>query len=223
MKLGNGNYPFHHKFKLPAGLRGDLILLQWYYLTANSWWVLLNTCRDFNFFVPYEILIILVNLFQQAWGIRLLWLAREFLSWKPFYMRSNSSWWPWSSWAGMWVFIWVFLCIVIPYDTSIFFNDVLQTLFLSSFGTVPKLKLGSQTVVTHHLLLDLFPLLYPLQFQLIHQAKDPLRFLARSQHLLMLHLRQLSSQLAFLLQLPSFKIMRLLPQPPHLWTREPRW
>ena len=37
MKLGNGNYPFHHKFKLPAGLRGDLILLQWYCLTANSW------------------------------------------------------------------------------------------------------------------------------------------------------------------------------------------
>jgi len=37
MQLGNGNYPFHHKFKLPAGLRGDLVLLQWYYLTANSW------------------------------------------------------------------------------------------------------------------------------------------------------------------------------------------
>jgi hypothetical protein len=32
----DGNYPFHHLFKLPNGLRGDLILLQWYYLTANS-------------------------------------------------------------------------------------------------------------------------------------------------------------------------------------------
>ena len=32
----DGNYPFHHLFKLPNGLHGDLILLQWYYLTANS-------------------------------------------------------------------------------------------------------------------------------------------------------------------------------------------
>ena len=32
----NGEYNFHHKFKLPGGLRGDFILLQWYYLTANS-------------------------------------------------------------------------------------------------------------------------------------------------------------------------------------------
>jgi len=32
----DGNYPFHHLFKLPNGLRGDLVLLQWYYLTANS-------------------------------------------------------------------------------------------------------------------------------------------------------------------------------------------
>lgn len=33
----NGEYTYHHQFKLPEGLRGDLILLQWYYLTANSW------------------------------------------------------------------------------------------------------------------------------------------------------------------------------------------
>ena len=33
----NGEYMYHHQFKLPEGLRGELILLQWYYLTANSW------------------------------------------------------------------------------------------------------------------------------------------------------------------------------------------
>ena len=33
----DGNYLFHHMFKLPDGLRGDLILIQWYYVTANSW------------------------------------------------------------------------------------------------------------------------------------------------------------------------------------------
>ena len=102
----------------------------------------------------------------------------------------------------MWVlFVWVFICVFISYDTSIFFNSVLQSLFLSSFGTVQKLKLGSQTVVVHHLLLDLFPIIYPLHFQLLSQAKD--------QHLLMLHLRQLPSQLVFLHQLPSFKITTL--------------
>ena len=33
----NGDYLFHHRFKLPTGIRGDLILIQWYYVTANSW------------------------------------------------------------------------------------------------------------------------------------------------------------------------------------------
>lgn len=32
----NGDYYFHHKFKLPEGLEGGLVLIQWYYLTANS-------------------------------------------------------------------------------------------------------------------------------------------------------------------------------------------
>ena len=32
----DGTYNFHHKYKLPDGLKGDLILLQWYYLTGNS-------------------------------------------------------------------------------------------------------------------------------------------------------------------------------------------
>jgi hypothetical protein len=31
-----GYYHFYHLFKLPDGLRGNLVLLQWYYLTANS-------------------------------------------------------------------------------------------------------------------------------------------------------------------------------------------
>lgn len=35
-KTPANNYLFHHKFKLPDGLRGDLVLLQWYYLTGNS-------------------------------------------------------------------------------------------------------------------------------------------------------------------------------------------
>ena len=35
----NGDYLFHHKFKLPDDLRGDLILIQWHYVTANSWLV----------------------------------------------------------------------------------------------------------------------------------------------------------------------------------------
>lgn len=32
----NGEYHFHHEFKLPDGLRGDLVLIQWYYVTGNS-------------------------------------------------------------------------------------------------------------------------------------------------------------------------------------------
>merc|ERR1740121_725466 len=36
LKEPNGNYIYKHRYKLPEGLRGDLILLQWYYVTANS-------------------------------------------------------------------------------------------------------------------------------------------------------------------------------------------
>lgn len=32
----NGHYKFSHRFRLPEGLSGDLVLLQWYYITANS-------------------------------------------------------------------------------------------------------------------------------------------------------------------------------------------
>ena len=28
---------FTHKYKLPAGLEGDLVLIQWIYITANTW------------------------------------------------------------------------------------------------------------------------------------------------------------------------------------------
>ena len=30
-------YIYHHRYQLPEGLKGDLILIQWYYVTANSW------------------------------------------------------------------------------------------------------------------------------------------------------------------------------------------
>jgi hypothetical protein len=33
---GNDNYKFSHRFRLPEGLSGDLVLLQWYYITGNS-------------------------------------------------------------------------------------------------------------------------------------------------------------------------------------------
>lgn len=36
-RSSNGKYLFHHRYQLPTGLSGDLVLLQWYYLTANSW------------------------------------------------------------------------------------------------------------------------------------------------------------------------------------------
>lgn len=35
-KDNNGQYKFSHRFRLPEGLSGDLVLLQWYYITANS-------------------------------------------------------------------------------------------------------------------------------------------------------------------------------------------
>lgn len=35
-KTPDNAYLFRHQFKLPDGLRGDLVLLQWYYLTGNS-------------------------------------------------------------------------------------------------------------------------------------------------------------------------------------------
>ena len=37
LKEGNGAYKYHHQYKLPDGLQGELILIQWYYVTANSW------------------------------------------------------------------------------------------------------------------------------------------------------------------------------------------
>jgi len=36
LKEANGNYKYHHRYQLPEGLQGDLILIQWYYVTANS-------------------------------------------------------------------------------------------------------------------------------------------------------------------------------------------
>ena len=36
-RSSDGNYLFHHKYRLPDDLRGDLVLIQWYYITANSW------------------------------------------------------------------------------------------------------------------------------------------------------------------------------------------
>ena len=35
-KDNSGDYKFSHRFKLPEGLSGELVLLQWHYLTANS-------------------------------------------------------------------------------------------------------------------------------------------------------------------------------------------
>mmetsp|Transcript_15209 Transcript_15209/g.24989 ORF Transcript_15209/g.24989 Transcript_15209/m.24989 type:complete len:485 (+) Transcript_15209:114-1568(+) len=35
-KDGGGDYKFSHRFKLPAGLSGELVLLQWHYITGNS-------------------------------------------------------------------------------------------------------------------------------------------------------------------------------------------
>jgi len=35
-RSSDGNYLFHHKYRLPDDLRGDLVLIQWYYITANS-------------------------------------------------------------------------------------------------------------------------------------------------------------------------------------------
>ncbi len=37
-KDDGGNYFFSHRFKLPEGLSGELVLLQWHYITANSCW-----------------------------------------------------------------------------------------------------------------------------------------------------------------------------------------
>ena len=38
MKEGD-YYSFHHKYRLPANLSGDLVLIQWHYVTGNS-------CKD---------------------------------------------------------------------------------------------------------------------------------------------------------------------------------
>ncbi len=35
-KDNGGDYKFSHRFKLPEGLLGELVLLQWHYITANS-------------------------------------------------------------------------------------------------------------------------------------------------------------------------------------------
>ena len=35
-KDNSGDYKFSHRFKLPEGLSGELVLLQWHYITANS-------------------------------------------------------------------------------------------------------------------------------------------------------------------------------------------
>jgi len=35
-KDGSNNYKFSHRFRLPEGLSGELVLLQWHYITANS-------------------------------------------------------------------------------------------------------------------------------------------------------------------------------------------
>ena len=34
--LSSGNWNYSYKFKFPDGLSGDLVLLQWHYVTANS-------------------------------------------------------------------------------------------------------------------------------------------------------------------------------------------
>jgi len=34
--LSSGNWNYSYKFKLPDGLSGDLVLIQWHYVTANS-------------------------------------------------------------------------------------------------------------------------------------------------------------------------------------------
>ena len=51
LKEPNGNYIYHHRYQLPEGLKGEFILLQWYYVTANSWYVANNKeclCIYFN-------------------------------------------------------------------------------------------------------------------------------------------------------------------------------
>ncbi|KAL7428668.1 hypothetical protein ACHAXM_001426, partial [Skeletonema potamos] len=35
-KLQKEIYKFSHRFRLPQGLSGDLVLIQWHYVTANS-------------------------------------------------------------------------------------------------------------------------------------------------------------------------------------------
>ena len=35
-KDNDGDYKFSHRFRLPAGLSGELVLLQWHYITGNS-------------------------------------------------------------------------------------------------------------------------------------------------------------------------------------------
>lgn len=56
-RVSNGHYMFHHKFKLPDGLRGDLILLQWYYITGNSWYdIMLVVSKSESFFVEHSCL-----------------------------------------------------------------------------------------------------------------------------------------------------------------------
>jgi hypothetical protein len=35
-KDNGGDYKFSHRFRLPAGLSGELVLLQWHYITGNS-------------------------------------------------------------------------------------------------------------------------------------------------------------------------------------------
>ena len=35
-KDNDGDYKFSHRFRLPTGLSGELVLLQWYYITGNS-------------------------------------------------------------------------------------------------------------------------------------------------------------------------------------------
>ncbi|KAL3798617.1 hypothetical protein ACHAWO_014026 [Cyclotella atomus] len=44
----SGDYVMRHKYRLPAGLSGDLVLIQWHYVTGNS-------CKDVGLFLKMDV------------------------------------------------------------------------------------------------------------------------------------------------------------------------
>ena len=55
---GKGGYVYRHRYKLPEGLLGDLVLLQWHYITANSCYAdqgYLNYDFPVGFESPYNV------------------------------------------------------------------------------------------------------------------------------------------------------------------------